>query len=125
MTFLFIGIAFNMTEILGLILIFFINLSCIDPNRRVSLMAFLILATFVFILFKCLTKEVLVSTSTWDRVLARLDFFQVSVLKKIVFLRELIAFEASGINFSHSQGRLEACFCFSINNFFYNFFSEI
>lgn len=96
------GIVFDIAEILGLIVIFFIDLSCIDPGCKVSLMASLVLAAFVVIFFRRLAKGVLVFTSAWVRVLAEFGLFQVSVLRRIVFLERPLAFEASDINFSHS-----------------------
>ncbi len=125
MTLLLIDITFDITEALGFIFIFFIDLNYINLSHRVSLIASLVLAIFVFIFFIYLAKRVLVSTSSWARVLARLSLFQFFVLRKIVFLKELVIFEVPGINFLRFQKRLEAYFCFYINNFFYDFFPKI
>lgn len=91
-----------MTEVLGLIFILFIDISCINPDCRVSSMASFVLAPFVFILLRRLAKRVLVSTSAWSRVLAELDLLWVSVLGEIVFFKGLIIFEAPSIDFLHS-----------------------
>ncbi len=68
-------IVFDMTKVLSLIFIFFINFGYINTSRKISSIASLALAAFIFIFLRHLVGEILVFIYTWKKVFAELGFF--------------------------------------------------
>ena len=121
---MFAGIALDVAQIFGLVLVLLCYLSCIDPSGWITLPTSMMLIFLGGLGLKLISGRRQMGLSLFFILESFIAMLPIGVIL-VFFDRRLMSFQAPGIDFPNHRVWLETSLCFYINNFSYHFSQRV
>ena len=124
MTFLLAGVALNVAQVFGLVLVLLCYLNCIDPSGWMTLPISMTLVFHRNLGLKLISGRRQMGLSLFFILGSLIAVLLIGVV--LVFLDQRpMSFWAPGVDFPNHEMWLKASFCFCINSFLQHFFPHV